>query len=330
MSHGRQSGKDKSQRPMISIIVPVYRSEPYLEQCIRTVLEQTFQDFELILVDDGSPDRCPEMCDMWRERDSRIRVIHQPHGGAASARNRGLEAASGRYIGFVDSDDWIDRDMYHVLYQAVTERQADMAVCGVSAERKHRVPGREGTRIRKGTSGRTEEWGRKDLLDRFFRVKGGSDPHSIWNCLIRAERVEGYRFPEGKMNEDIDLSYHLAVKCGRAVSVPGRYYHYYRNRDSVTNGRFTMKRMDLLDIWERIGERVPRESPEYTEAYRLNRERARFTLLAQMALCGYDRRDPEVRMVKKKLKAEVRAAYQELMRWKMPFSRKVLLTLLVL
>lgn len=116
--------------PKISIIVPVYRVENYLDRCIKSILNQTFTDFELILVDDGSPDRCPQKCDDWCKVDKRIKVIHKENGGLSSARNAGLEAAKGEYIGFVDSDDWITCDMYELLYRLAKKYKADIVGVG--------------------------------------------------------------------------------------------------------------------------------------------------------------------------------------------------------
>ena len=116
--------------PLISIIVPVYKAENTLAECVESLLSQTLQDLEIILVDDGSPDRCPEMCDHYAE-DPRIKVIHKENGGVSSARNAGLDAAEGKYIGFVDSDDWIEPEMYQVLYDAIRRESADLAMCNV-------------------------------------------------------------------------------------------------------------------------------------------------------------------------------------------------------
>ena len=115
--------------PEISIIVPVYKVEKYLERCVKSILAQTFTDFELILVDDGSPDNCPLMCDEWAKKDKRIKVIHKANGGAGQSRNVGLENATGKYIGFVDADDWITRDMYEYLHELIIKEDADVAMC---------------------------------------------------------------------------------------------------------------------------------------------------------------------------------------------------------
>lgn len=111
---------------LISIIVPVYRAEKYLDRCVKSILNQTYINFELILVEDGSPDASGALCDRWAERDNRIRVIHKENGGASSARNRGLDIARGEYIAFVDSDDWIEPQMYEYLYVAMEKSKAQI------------------------------------------------------------------------------------------------------------------------------------------------------------------------------------------------------------
>lgn len=115
--------------PEVSIIVPVYKVEPYLNKCVDSILAQTFTDFECILVDDGSPDSCGKICDEYVQKDSRVKVIHQENQGLSAARNSGLDMASGAWIVFVDSDDWIEPDAVEVLYRAALQNDADMAVC---------------------------------------------------------------------------------------------------------------------------------------------------------------------------------------------------------
>lgn len=114
----------------ISIIVPIYKVEQFIDKCIDSIVNQSYNNLEIILIDDGSPDRCPEICDEWAKKDSRIKVIHKENGGAASARNAGLEIATGDYIGFVDSDDWIDKDMYEFLIKQLPE-DADFIRCSL-------------------------------------------------------------------------------------------------------------------------------------------------------------------------------------------------------
>ena len=114
----------------LSIIVPVYKTEPYLDQCVQSILCQTFTDFELLLIDDGSPDNCPAMCDAWAQRDKRVRVIHKENGGSWDAVQTGQKAAAGKYTGYVDSDDWVQPDYFEVLVHALETYDADIAACG--------------------------------------------------------------------------------------------------------------------------------------------------------------------------------------------------------
>ena len=116
--------------PEISIIVPVYKVEKYLDKCVQSIRAQTFGNLEIILIDDGSPDRCGEMCDTYAQEDARIKVIHKANGGQSDARNVGIDAAQGRYLGFVDSDDFIEQDMYETLYNIIIQENADVSECG--------------------------------------------------------------------------------------------------------------------------------------------------------------------------------------------------------
>ncbi|MBQ4243839.1 MAG: glycosyltransferase, partial [Clostridia bacterium] len=121
---------------LISVIVPVYKTEKYLDRCVNSIVNQTYKNLEIILVDDGSPDRCPELCDRWAEKDNRIKVIHQENGGMSAARNAGLRIAKGDYIGFVDSDDWIDNDMYEYLYILLINNQADYSTINYDIKKR--------------------------------------------------------------------------------------------------------------------------------------------------------------------------------------------------
>ena len=119
---------------LISVIVPVYKVEPYLDKCVRSIVDQTYQNLEIILVDDGSPDRCGEICDAWAAKDSRIRVIHKENGGLSDARNAGMAVATGKYMGFVDSDDYIAPDMYRLLLEGGTVAELRRAAEKVKAD----------------------------------------------------------------------------------------------------------------------------------------------------------------------------------------------------
>lgn len=305
---------------LISIIVPVYMAEKYLNRCVKSILNQTYKNLELILINDGSTDASGDLCNRWAELDKRVRVIHKENGGASAARNCGLNIATGEYIAFVDSDDWIEPQMYEYLYTIAEESKAQMAICGM------RVVGSKSKKIIQPKP-EISVWGRKELLEFFFKVNGETFTYSLCRRLISKELLKDYQFIEGRMNEDIETSFYLSVRCHKAVCTNRIFYHYFKNNDGVTNSEFSEKKLDLLYIWDILGKNVMSMAPEYATAYEMGRKRARFTLLAQMYLNGYDKNNPKMQEIKLRLRKEVRKAFSDLLKWKMPVSRKVFLVL---
>lgn len=302
----------------ISVIVPVYESEKYLDRCVQSILNQTYQGFELILVDDGSPDNSPLLCDKWAENDSRVYVIHKENGGASSARNAGLKIAKGRWIAFADSDDWLDRTALKTLYDLANQYNVPMAIGGMRVVQKYT----DASIVMKQNA---KVLSNADLMSRFFRLNGEPDTHSVCGAIIRRDILEDYSFIEGRMNEDVETCYYLARKCEAAVYTDAPLYNYFKNIEGVTNSGFSKKKLDLLDIWDIVQKQVEQFTPEYSYACEMNCKRARFTLLTQMSLNGYDHDDSLMKKTKQQLKKEVRQSFWPLMKWKMPISRKVLL-----
>lgn len=304
--------------PEISVIVPVYNTEKHLMRCVKSIVDQTYTDFELILVDDGSSDGSPQICDEWTQKDARVRVVHKKNGGASSARNAGLAIAKGKWVFFSDSDDWIDNKALETLYGMVNEYGVSMAIGGIQVVEEN---------IDRNTALNENIYmlSRENLLDRFFRVNGEPDTHSVCATLIRRDVLEDYHFIEGKMNEDVEACYYLARKCEGAVYTSKPVYFYFKNVEGVTNSGFSKKKLDLLDVWDIVQKQVERFTPEYSYACEMNCKRARFTLLTQMNLNGYDHNDPFMIETKKRLKYELRKSFWQLMKWNMPLSRKVLL-----
>ena len=304
--------------PEISVIVPVYKAEQYLDRCVKSILEQTYQNFELILVDDGSPDNSPSLCDEWAKNDNHIYVIHKENGGASSARNAGLKIAKGRWIAFADSDDWLDRTALKTLYDLANQYNVPMAIGGMRVVQKYT----DASIVMKQNA---KVLSNADLMSRFFRLNGEPDTHSVWGAIIRRDILEDYSFIEGRMNEDVETCYSLARKCEAAVYTDAPLYNYFKNIEGVTNSGFSKKKLDLLDIWDIVQKQVEQFTPEYSYACEMNCKRARFTLLTQMSLNGYDHDDSLMKKTKQQLKKEVRQSFWPLMKWKMPISRKVLL-----
>ena len=263
--------------PEISVIVPVYKAEQYLERCVKSILEQTYQNFELILVDDGSPDGSPILCDKWAKKDSRVHVIHKKNGGASSARNAGLKIAKGNWIAFADSDDWLDRTALKTLYDLANQYNVPMAIGGMRVVQEY-------TDAQTVAKQETVVLSRADLMSRFFRLNGEPDTHSVCATLIRRDILEAYHFIEGKMNEDVEACYYLARKCEGAVCTNKPVYFYFKNVEGVTNSGFSKKKLDLLDIWDIVQKQVEQFTPEYCYACEMNWKRDRFSLLTLMNL----------------------------------------------
>lgn len=232
------------QEDLISIIVPVYNMEQYLERCINSIWQQTYTNLEIILVDDGSTDRSPQMCDDYAGKDSRIKVVHKQNGGLSDARNAGLAVASGDYIGYVDSDDWIEPDMYERMYGACVEHDAQVAVCRYAQVYKDHVI--------QGGNDQVTAFEREELLRIYI---GGHDDYiiynSVWSKLFARELVEGVMFPKGRNSEDIMYTTKAFCKADRGVYVDTCLYDYVLDRDgSIMNvGRAERMFRDELPFW---------------------------------------------------------------------------------
>ena len=264
--------------PEISIIVPVYNVEKYLERCVNSILGQTFTDFELILVDDGSPDNCPMLCDEWEKKDERIRVIHKKNGGLSSARNAGLRIAKGRYIGFVDSDDWIVSDMYEYLYNLIQKENVDISMCFFSRDPKKLEVGLDEANICYLDKMKLQEF--------FFRTHGEASNYAVWVRLYKRDILKDVSFIEGKINEDVLFSYDVYQKARGMVFSPKRKYLYFQNEDGITRSKLRKKDFDLLDNWDVIVERE--KNKETYKWAKLNRMRATYTLYVKALLRGYE------------------------------------------
>ena len=214
------------ENEVISIIVPVYNMEQYLERCVRSILCQTYKKLEIILVDDGSTDTSPKMCDAFSECDERIKVVHKNNGGLSDARNAGLLAASGAYIGYVDSDDWIEPDMYEKMYRACVENDAQVCICRYFSEYADRTLD--------GASGACAPLTREELLRIYI---GGHSQYviynSVWSKLFHRSLVEDMEFPKGRNSEDIVYTTKAFCRLERAVYLDECLYHYVLDRKSV-------------------------------------------------------------------------------------------------
>ncbi len=211
---------------MISIIIPIYKVEQYLDECVTSIINQTYKDLEIILVDDGSPDGCPQMCDKWAEKDNRIRVVHKKNGGLSSARNAGLKVAKGEYVGFVDSDDYVDTTMFEDLMRIMNQNDKTMVVSSPIIRNKEGVftPYKVGTyEYRDGTTMTFVEY-----MDLFLGLKMDA---TVWNKLYKREFIQT-PFREGRNNEDYLFMYYnakLVCDTDKMIAVSEKAHYYYRD-----------------------------------------------------------------------------------------------------
>ena len=228
---------------LISVIIPVYNVEQYLDRCINSIVNQTYTNLEIILVDDGSPDNCPTMCDKWAEKDNRIKVIHKENGGLSDARNAGLASATGKYIAFVDSDDWIDLNYVAFLYDALIKNNADISVCNY-----------------RETSDYDEQTNNDNIrihsFDNFETMKKQSEANYfkavVWNKLYKKCLLSNNPFKIGKYHEDEFFTYKILAKATKVVHINAELYFYYQRNGSIINS-YSIKHTDALEAYvERI------------------------------------------------------------------------------
>lgn len=228
--------------PQISVIVPVYRVETYLKRCIDSILGQSFPYFELILVDDGSPDRSPEICDAYAKTDDRIRVIHQKNSGVSAARNAGIEwvfaHSTSRWIAFVDGDDWLHKDYLQILYDEVQRSGTNAAVCSRKWVNKW-IPDDEIEHV---------SFQKLDM-DMAYSVNYFGCNGAHCKLLDRALFQE-IRFPEGKVYEDVYILYRLLLKAGTISVCNIPLYYYFQNTEGITKKGWTEQRLDQIEAHE--------------------------------------------------------------------------------
>lgn len=313
---------DCSEEPLISVIVPVYQVEKYLRRCTDSILSQTYKNLEIILVDDGSTDNSGKLCDEIASLDSRVKVIHKENGGLSSARNAGLEIAAGEYIGFVDSDDWIEPDTYEYMLSLVEANQADI----VDIDCQYAYDADDAVTV---TVEREQVYRQKDALWRYL-YRGLSlqknAPYSACRKLYRRDVIGNVTFPEGKNSEDLLFNYKVIKKCSVLVESNQVKYHYFQNNAGISLGPLKKKDLALLEICENINDE------ERNNAYRniniLTRTklaRSYFSILARIALSGCSEEIDNPKELTKDLTGKLRKNLMLLMKSPIAWKRKILI-----
>lgn len=224
---------------LISVIIPVYKVEEYLDRCVQSIVDQTYTNLEIILVDDGSPDRCPQMCDEWAKKDSRIRVIHQKNAGAGAARNAGIVLAQGSILAFVDSDDYLAPQMYEHL-MSILEQDIDVAECELFPTERldEAFPARNSPFQLTVCS--TEDVLKKHIADRMFC-------QTPVNKLYRRHTIEQVPFPEGRLIDDEFWTYRVLGNAKKAVHSNLKLYAYVQQPGSAMHLSYSLRRLHAVD-----------------------------------------------------------------------------------
>lgn len=309
----------EQNNPLISVIIPVFKVEEFLNRCIESVVKQTYINLEIILVDDGSPDECPRICDEWAQKDTRIIVIHKKNGGLSSARNAGINISSGKYITFIDSDDWVSKDYVEYLYNLLIYYDADLSIASYVCASKYNQNMFEHVNIvEKCITGR-------DFLLKILKVNTQENVQYAWGKMYKNFKKTDIRYPEGLIDEDVPTIFKYATVCENVAISNKLVYAYYENQDSILRKRFNKARFDLLEVWKIIVDYAEKNCDQEIKEYsRVNLYRANFGILCNIATedclaedIGYiQTREKEALQV-------VRENKKELLRFPMPLSRKI-------
>ncbi|ETI67554.1 glycosyltransferase family 2 protein [Neobacillus vireti] len=238
--------------PKISVIVPIYNVEPYLCKCIDSILSQTFTDFELILVNDGSPDNCGAICDDYAKIDTRIKVIHKENGGLGSARNAGIKIAKGQYIGIIDSDDYIDEKMYEILYHNAKTHSSDVVVCDVvKVDVESQAVLKQGGKTEYSIEHFTNIQALNQLYqpnEDMFDTMGRRGEKWIFavNKLYKRSLFDALKYPEGVIYDDEFIIHKIYYQSTRVTSISVELYYYVQRPDSISHSSFSIKKFDRV------------------------------------------------------------------------------------
>lgn len=240
-------------QPLLSVIVPIFKVEEYLDRCVESIVNQTYKNLEIILVDDGSPDNCPQMCDEWAEKDNRIKVVHKENGGLSDARNAGLKITTGEIVSFIDSDDWIEFDMFERMLNRMIEDDSDIVSCGVKWVEE------DGSVIRDVTSNDgvlDTQSAMKELLN------DGKLKQHVWNKIYKYDLIKDIPFEKGKYHEDVFWSYQIVGRAGKVSVIKESFYNYVQRSNSIMGEGFSAKRLDALDANRQRCEYIKEYFPE--------------------------------------------------------------------
>lgn len=283
------------KKPLISIILPIYNVQNYLPKCMLSLMEQSYSELEIIMVDDGSEKTCADLCDKFKNLDNRIVVYHKKNGGLSDARNYGIERAHGDYVTCVDPDDYVDKDYIEYLYNLICKYQSKMSIC------QHRVKYDNGTVRDYGNNG-DEKLDTSLCLERM--LYHDVIDTSAWAKLYHYTLFNKVRYPKGKLFEDIGTTYALMMQCDNIAVGYESKYNYIFHENSIVNSEFKESKFDLLEMTDKMGRHVVAVYPQLKDAVIRRKVYARLSTLNQMFKTdGYkDERNTIIKYIKENKK----------------------------
>lgn len=243
----------------VSIVVPIYNVEGYLKKCVESILNQTYKNLEIILVDDESPDRCPNICDEYAQKDKRIKVIHKKNGGLSDARNAGINIATGKFISFIDSDDYIDENYINTLYKLCIENKVDIAECDFL---RFKDESEIRNQLNKKYKYENKVIDNREMMKRMFSKKKSIRTTVVWNKLYKKTLFDEIKFPKGKLHEDEFTTYKIIFNSKKIALTDKKMYFYRQNDRSIMGEMFNEKRYDALDAFRERKEFFERKKEE--------------------------------------------------------------------
>lgn len=304
-----------NEEKTISVIVPAYNVEDYLERCLDSICQQTYKDLEIIIINDGSTDKTEQIAKHYACQDKRIKVISQRNKGLAGARNTGIFHSHGQYIGFIDSDDWIPRDYYEKLLGLLKQENADVVTTDI-------IRIKDESEVIDNRALQYVVLEGENILMNYMRsaVEGKVERISACSKLYNANVIGNSRFEEGRIYEDIDFNWEIYNKAMRVVIATGVYYYYYINIKSITKTKFSKSVFDLVYAAEVIVNNCSSNNYELLKLIRQYRARADFSVFVRMLKCNCD----DDKLMKNQLSV-VRRSFILLIKSRMPYSRRVAL-----
>lgn len=305
----------------VSIVVPIYNSEKVLERCVDSLLKQTYETIEIILVNDGSKDQSPQICQKYINTDSRVVLVNKPNGGLGSARNAGIEHCTGDFICFVDSDDWVDHDFVQVLLSLINRYNADVASVGIDITSTYHI---SSSKIKDIANNVYEG---KDIIHYFYKgTLTDSNLFSVCTSIYKKDIIGNYRFREKKINEDMDFKLKVLKNSNKWVVKKDRKYHYFQAGSSLSSGVVKKSDLDLIEASSILIEMAQETEDLLCIRYaKIASKKNFFSLLIRMAVFGCHS-DMNQSLWEKRCLKELRENYISLMSSPIKKSRKILIT----